>query len=97
LATIRLPLGFTLQKVEKRGHCTKKRIVVDPVEAEIIRLMFDHIAALAPRGKPPYGRGVLFGRPTERAPHQRRVADDETLTDIARSYNINHSTISRLR
>jgi hypothetical protein len=40
---------------------------------------------------------VLFGRPTERAPHQRRVADDETLTDIARSYNINHSTISRLR
>jgi hypothetical protein len=45
LATIRLPLGFTLQKVEKRGHCTKKRIVVDPVEAEIIQLMFDRIAA----------------------------------------------------
>ena len=38
----RLPLGFTLQKVEKkRGHCTKKRIVVD---AEIIRPMFDRIA-----------------------------------------------------
>lgn len=37
----RLPLGFTLEEVEKRGHRTKKRIVVDPVEAEIVRLMFD--------------------------------------------------------
>jgi hypothetical protein len=27
----------------------------------------------------------------------RRDAGDETLTDIARSYNVNHSTISRLR
>ena len=37
----RLPLGFTLEEVEKRGHRTKKRIVVDPVEAELVRLMFD--------------------------------------------------------
>jgi site-specific DNA recombinase len=37
----RLLLGFTLEEVEKRGHRTKKRIVVDPVEAEIVRLMFD--------------------------------------------------------
>ena len=47
-------------------------------------------------------RGVLFGRPRELRPHQRgeaierRDAGDETLTDIARSYNVSHSTISRL-
>jgi len=46
---------------------------------------------------------VLFGRPFKLAPHQRREAiarregGDETLTDIARSYNVSHSTISRLR
>jgi hypothetical protein len=44
---------------------------------------------------------VLFGRPHKLTPHQRREAiacrdaDDETLTDIARSYNVSHSTISR--
>lgn len=37
----RLPLGFTLKEVEKRGHRVKKQIVVDPVEAEFVRLMFD--------------------------------------------------------
>jgi hypothetical protein len=46
--------------------------------------------------------GVLFGRPPKLTPHQRREAiarrdtGDETLTDIARSYNVSHSTISRL-
>ena len=46
--------------------------------------------------------GVLFGRPRKLTPHQRREAiarrdaGDETLTDIARSYNVSHSTISRL-
>jgi hypothetical protein len=46
---------------------------------------------------------VLFGRPTKLTPHQRREAiarrdaGDETLTDIARSYNVSHSAISRLR
>jgi IS30 family transposase len=46
---------------------------------------------------------VLFGRPPKLTPHQRREAiarrdaGDETLTDIARSYNVSHSTISRLR
>jgi DNA-directed RNA polymerase specialized sigma24 family protein len=55
------------------------------------------------RGKPPYGRGVLFGRPRKLTPHQRREAiagrdaGDETLTDIARSCHVSHSTISRLR
>jgi DNA invertase Pin-like site-specific DNA recombinase len=47
-------------------------------------------------------RGVLFGRPPKLTPHQRREAiarrdaGAETLTDIARSYNVSHSTISRL-
>jgi DNA invertase Pin-like site-specific DNA recombinase len=49
------------------------------------------------------GRGVLFGRPPKLTPHQRREAiarrdaGFETLTDIARSCNVNHSRISRLR
>jgi DNA invertase Pin-like site-specific DNA recombinase len=48
-------------------------------------------------------RRVLFGRPLKLTPHQgreaiaRRDGGGETLTDIARSYNVNHSTISRLR
>jgi len=40
---------------------------------------------------------VLFGRPPKLTPHQRRDGGDETLTDIARSYDVSHSTISRLR
>jgi DNA invertase Pin-like site-specific DNA recombinase len=46
--------------------------------------------------------GVLFGRPRKLTPHQRREAtarrdaDEETLIEIARSYNVSHSTISRL-
>ncbi len=39
-----LPLGFALEEVEKRGHRTKKKIIIDPVEAEIIRLIFDLFA-----------------------------------------------------
>ena len=46
--------------------------------------------------------GVLFGRPGKLTPHQRREAiarrdaGKETLMDFARSYNVSHSTISRL-
>jgi DNA invertase Pin-like site-specific DNA recombinase len=46
--------------------------------------------------------GVLFGRSPKLTPHQRREAiarrdaGEETLTDIARSYNVSHSTISCL-
>jgi DNA invertase Pin-like site-specific DNA recombinase len=47
-------------------------------------------------------RGVRFGRPHKMTPHQRqealaRVASGETLADIARSYNVDASTICRLR
>ena len=47
-------------------------------------------------------RGVRFGRPHKMTPHQRqeamaRVASGETLADIARSYNVDSSTICRLR
>ena len=43
-----------------------------------------------------------FAPPRELTPHQHREAiargdaRDETLTDIARSYNVSHPTISRL-
>ena len=45
--------------------------------------------------------GVRFGRKPKLTQHQKREALDrrdkgETLTAIARSYNVSHSTISRL-
>lgn len=47
-------------------------------------------------------RGVRLGRKPKLTPHQKREALDrreggEALTEIARSYNVSHSTISRLR
>jgi DNA invertase Pin-like site-specific DNA recombinase len=66
---------------------------------------FEHhlIAARTGEGrKRARARGVVFGRPRKLTPRQRReaiarrAAGDETLTDIARSYNVSHSTISRL-
>jgi DNA invertase Pin-like site-specific DNA recombinase len=47
-------------------------------------------------------RGVKLGRKPKLTPHQmkeairRRDRGEETLREIARSYNVNHSTISRL-
>jgi DNA invertase Pin-like site-specific DNA recombinase len=48
-------------------------------------------------------RGVKLGRKFKLTPHQRKEAlarrnrGQEAQTDIARSYNVSHSTISRLR
>jgi site-specific DNA recombinase len=36
----RVPLGYTVEDIEKRGHRTKKRLAIDPVEAETVRLVF---------------------------------------------------------
>ena len=36
-----LPLGYTTEFVERRGNKDKKKIVVDPVEAELVRVIFD--------------------------------------------------------
>jgi DNA invertase Pin-like site-specific DNA recombinase len=46
-------------------------------------------------------RGVRFGRPPKLTPHQRqealaRLHAGETQTDIARSYNVDGTTIGRL-
>jgi DNA invertase Pin-like site-specific DNA recombinase len=46
-------------------------------------------------------RGVRFGRKPKLTKHQKaealaRVAQGETLTAVARSYNVSHMTISRL-
>jgi DNA invertase Pin-like site-specific DNA recombinase len=46
-------------------------------------------------------QGVHMGRPSKLTPHQMREARQrrdagETLTAIAKSYNVSHSTISRL-
>jgi DNA invertase Pin-like site-specific DNA recombinase len=46
-------------------------------------------------------RGVRFGRPRKLTPHQRqeairRLNAGETQMDIARSYNVHHTTIGRL-
>ena len=47
-------------------------------------------------------RGVRFGRPRKLTPHQRlealqRIAAGETQADVARSYNVDATTIGRLR
>jgi DNA invertase Pin-like site-specific DNA recombinase len=47
-------------------------------------------------------KGVKFGRPPKLTAHQRqeaiqRLAAGEPMVDIARSYNVSHPTISRLR
>ena len=49
----------------------------------------------------PKARGQSLGRPFKLTPHQRSAAlrrrdRGETLTNIARSYNVHSSTISRL-
>jgi site-specific DNA recombinase len=36
----RVPLGYTLSEGEKRGHRIKKKFVIDPVEAETIKLIY---------------------------------------------------------
>ena len=36
----KLPLGYTLEEVERRGSRMKKQAIVDPVEAETVRLIF---------------------------------------------------------
>ena len=36
----RLPLGYVAEAVEQRGSRTKKRLVIDPVEAETVKLIF---------------------------------------------------------
>jgi DNA invertase Pin-like site-specific DNA recombinase len=46
-------------------------------------------------------RGVKLGRKPKLTPHQqqearRRAATGELIPDVARSYNVHHSTISRL-
>jgi len=46
-------------------------------------------------------RGVKLGRRPKLTPHQQqearqRVESSETVREIARSYNVSHSTISRL-
>ena len=46
-------------------------------------------------------RGVVFGRKRSLTPHQQaealaRRANGESLVDIGRSYNVSHSTVSRL-
>ena len=46
-------------------------------------------------------RGVKFGRPKKLTSHQRREAirrlhAGETMSDVARSFNVHHTTISRL-
>jgi transposase len=48
------------------------------------------------------GEGVILGRKPKLTTHQRKEAiarreAGEVLTDIARSYNVSHSTISRLQ
>lgn len=65
-------------------------------ESELIRARTGEGRELAKK------RGVKFGRPAKLTTHQRREAvarreRGDLLTEIARSYNVSDSTISRLR
>ncbi len=48
----RLPLGYATKEVEKRGIRTKKRLVVDSVEAETVQLIFKLYRAGDDKGGP---------------------------------------------
>jgi DNA invertase Pin-like site-specific DNA recombinase len=60
------------------------------------------VRALAKAASGPKSRGVKLGRKPKLTDHQKRAAirrrdiDGETVRAIARSYNVSHSTISRL-
>src|SRR5271167_2012152 len=65
-------------------------------ERELIRARTDE------GGRRAQARGVRFGRKLKLTPHQRQEAiarreADEALVEIGRSYNVRHSTISRLK
>jgi DNA invertase Pin-like site-specific DNA recombinase len=47
-------------------------------------------------GKRAQAKGVRFGRKPKLTAHQRQEASRETLAEIARSYNVDQSMISRL-
>jgi DNA invertase Pin-like site-specific DNA recombinase len=63
---------------------------------------FDQIRSRTSEGRErAKAKGVVMGRKPKLTPHQRREAiarrdAGEALVDIARSYNVSHSTISRL-
>jgi DNA invertase Pin-like site-specific DNA recombinase len=66
--------------------------------AEFERLILNLTAEGRERAK---ARGVRFGRRLKLTPHQRaealqRKAAGEPVVEIARSYNVSHSLISRL-
>jgi DNA invertase Pin-like site-specific DNA recombinase len=69
----------------------------------LARFERDLIRARASEGRErAKARGVKMGRPCKLTPHQQRVAirrrdrGNETLADIARTYDVSPATISRL-
>jgi helix-turn-helix resolvase-like protein len=70
----------------------------------LLRGLIDRASTPARFKLTPLGRanGVKFGRPSKLTPHQRREAiarrdaGNDTLTEIAATFGISHSTISRL-
>ena len=50
----RVPLGYAVEESEKRGTRSKKKLVVDPVEAETVRLIF-HLYRLGDGKSGPMG------------------------------------------
>ncbi|QQR36148.1 recombinase family protein [Devosia oryziradicis] len=50
------PLGYTIVEAERRGQKIKKKLAIDPVEAEVVRLIFRlYLEGDAATGKPPMG------------------------------------------
>jgi len=89
------------------GRCNAQRNAPDPWDAGhlggLAEFERDLIRTVpAKDGSAPKARGVKLGRKPKLTEHQKREAirrgdhDDEPMREIARSYNVSHSTISRL-
>ena len=94
----RLPLA---QPRPRSVRCTTHGRLILTVLAGLAEFERHLVARTSEGRKCARARGVLFGRPRKLTPHQRKEAiarrdAGETLTDIARSYNVSHSTIGRL-
>ncbi|MGA9867001.1 MAG: recombinase family protein [Acetobacteraceae bacterium] len=78
-----------------RGACAGRRLMVTRLD-RLARSTRDRLNTLAAKA-----RGVRLGRRPKLTAHQqqearRRRDDGEPIRDIARSFNVSHSTISRL-
>lgn len=95
--------GTDVRGAEARSHSGAPEAPMRTVLCGLAEFERELIRARTGEGrKRAMARGVRFGRKPKLTRHQRREAlarreAGEPLADIGRSYNLSHSTISRLR